>query len=130
MEQVAPKETTDRLVVYRNLLLAEDHLEEMLDTAQTKEELEWMENVLKAIQGFRSAYVRGKEKDDRFHCLMKHMAAAYEASREVEKISGDAQDRAHRDAFRQIYRMVAERVYGGKVNLCARCKDEHHNSSE
>lgn len=74
MEQVAPKETMDRLLVYRNLLAAEDHLEEMLGTATTRDELDWMENLLKAIQGFRSAYVQSYEKDERYHCLLKHLA--------------------------------------------------------
>ena len=128
MDKIAPKETMDRLLAYRNLLCAEDHLDEIIDSAHTSGEADSLKNLRIAIEGIRSnlGFI---EVDPRYHCLTKHLATAYEAAREVAKATHSESDRATADLLRTYLRVSLEKLIGAPIENCGRCKTEEQNES-
>lgn len=129
MDGLAPKETMDRMLVYRNLLCAEDHLDEIFDAARSSDELEMLKNWKIAIEGVRSS-LGFKEVDHRYHCLTKHLALAYEAAREVAKATHSESDFETANLLRSYLTMSLERLLCAKIENCARCKEEHEQRIE
>jgi hypothetical protein len=129
MDGLAPKETMDRMLVYRNLLCAEDHLDEIFDAARSSDELEMLKNWKIAIEGVRSS-LGFKEVDHRYHCLTKHLALAYEAAREVAKATHSESDFETASLLRSYLTMSLERLLCAKIENCARCKEEHEQRIE
>lgn len=120
MDQVAPEETVDRLLMYRNLLCAEDHLDEMIAMARTADESSWFKDLKTVIENIRSD-VGFVEEDKRYHCLTKHLSVAYEAAREVAKATHSESDFARAELLRLYMLFSLERLLGAKVNNCSRC---------
>lgn len=120
MDQVAPEETVDRLLMYRNLLCAEDHLDEMIVTATTADESSRLKDIKSAIENIRSD-VGFVEYDKRYHCLTKHLSVAYEAAREVAKATHSESDFARAEVLRFYMLFALEKLLGAKIHNCSRC---------
>lgn len=129
MDGIAPSETMDRMLVYRNLLCAEDHIDEIFDAARSSDEVEMLRNWKTAIEGVRSS-LGFKEVDHRYHCLTKHLALAYEAAREVAKATHSESDFETARLLRSYLVMSLERLLGAKIENCARCKEKHEQRNE
>lgn len=129
MDKIAPPETMDRLLAYRNLLCAEDHLDEIMDSATSSDELQDLKNLKIAIEGVRST-VGFKEVEPRYHCLTKHLAVAYEAAREVAKASHSESDFETAGLLRSYLKWSLEHLIGAKIENCGRCKEEHEQRIE
>lgn len=129
MDKIAPSETMDRLLVYRNLLCAEDHIDEILDSARSSDELQDLKNYKLAIEGVRST-LGFVEVDSRYHCLTKHLAVAYEAAREVAKATHSESDRETANLLRSYSRWSLEKLIGAPIENCGRCKEQHEQRDE
>lgn len=116
------KAAMDRLLAYRNLLCAEDHIDEIRSSADS-EELRKLEIFKRIIEHTRSALMP-PEADKRYHCVVKHLATAYEAMREVYKVSDNELDDAHAIIIRDIMLECLERLWGYKPITCERCGNE------
>lgn len=127
------KTAMDRLLAYRNLLCAEDHIDEIRSSADA-DELQKLEAYKRIIEHTRSV-IMPPELDKRYHCVVKHLATAYEAMREVYKVSSDELDDAHAIIIRDILMECLERLWGYKPITCERCgnegeTNEHTNQNE
>lgn len=115
-------EDLDRLLAYRNFLAAEDHLDELLYSPSSSEELSFLTGLKNEIEYLRDD-IMPKEVDKEFHCVVKHLSVAYEACREVAKVTHDELDINRANACRGLLITVLEKLWGRKVNKCERCKD-------
>ena len=115
-------EDLDRLLAYRNYLAAEDHLDELLSGVHTLEEERFLEGVKNEIEYLRDD-VMPKEVNKDFHCVVKHVATAYEACREVAKATHDELDINRARATRDLLITLLEKLWDRKVITCERCKD-------
>lgn len=115
-------EDLDRLLAYRNYLAAEDHLDELLGGVHTLEEERFLEGVKNEIEYLRDD-VMPKEANKDFHCVVKHIATAYEACREVAKATHDELDINRARATRDLLITLLEKLWDRKVITCERCKD-------
>lgn len=119
----APKETMDRMLAYRNILCAEDHLDELILAATNLKELEELSNYKVALEGVRSK-IGFAEEDERFHCLNKHLAVAYEAAREVAKETRSSEDKELASLLGSYSKWALEKLIGSHIEFCGRCKKE------
>lgn len=129
MDRIAPNETMDRLLVYRNLLCAEDHIDEIMDSATSSTELQDLKNYKLAIEGVRSS-LGFIEEEPRYHCLTKHLAVAYEAAREVAKATHSESDRETANLLRSYLKWSLEHLIGAPIENCGRCKEKHEQRVE
>lgn len=129
MDKIAPNETMDRLLVYRNLLCAEDHIDEIMDSATSQAELQDLKNYKLAIEGVRSS-LGFVEEEPRYHCLTKHLAVAYEAAREVAKATHSESDLETANLLRSYLRWSLEKLIGAPIENCGRCKEKHEQRDE
>ena len=113
------KEDMDRLMVYRNLLAAEDHLDELYSKA-TVDECMFLDGIKNETEAARDM-VMPKEINKEFHCLVKHYAAAYEGAREVYKVTKSTEDSAVVDMTRGLLNACLEKLWGRKLVTCERC---------
>lgn len=129
MDRIAPNETMDRLLVYRNLLCAEDHIDEIMDSVTSSNELQELKNYKTAIEGVRSnlGFI---EEDSRYHCLTKHLAIAYEAAREVAKATHSESDLETATVLRSYLKWSLEKLIGAPIKNCGRCKEKHEQRTE
>lgn len=125
----APVETMDRLLIYRNLLCAEDHIDEITDSATTSDELKSLKDYKLAIEGVRST-LGFVEVDSRYHCLTKHLAVAYEAAREVAKTTHSERDYEIASLLRSYLKWSLEHLIGAEIENCGRCKGEERKGEE
>lgn len=116
----APKEIMDRFLCYRNLLAAEDHLRELRLTATTSDKQNEADNYLVAIQGIRDN-IGFVEVNPHYHCLFKHLAAAYEAACEVVKVTHDKDDAERASLLEAYCRWALEQLTGTDIVICGRC---------
>lgn len=129
MDKIAPDETMDRLLVYRNLLCAEDHIDEIMDSATSSAELQELKNWKTAIEGIRSS-LGFIEEEPRYHCLTKHLAVAYEAAREVAKATHSESDFERATLLRSYLKWSLEKLIGAPIENCGRCKEKHEQLDE
>ena len=124
MDRLAPSETMDRLLVYRNLLCAEDHLDEIRDSAVSSDEVAEIDNIKFATEDLRSdtGFI---EANSRYHCLVKHYSAAYEGAREVAKATHSESDREKARLTRSLLLWALEKLIGAKVKNCGRCEEDN-----
>lgn len=129
-DETAPAETMDRVLIYRNLLCAEDHIDEVSDSVTSMQELEYLKDMKLAIESVRST-LGFDEVDRRYHCLTKHLAVAYEAAREVAKVTHNESDFERAALLRNYLRISLEHLLMKKIVNCGRCKEkyEQHNTS-
>lgn len=114
-------EDLDRLLAYRNFLAAEDHLDELLGGASSLEEERFLEGIKNEIEYLRDD-VMPKEVNKDFHCVVKHIATAYEACREVAKATHEELDINRARATRDLLITLLEKLWDRKVITCERCK--------
>lgn len=129
MDKIAPNETMDRLLMYRNLLCAEDHIDEIMDSATSSDELKLLKNWKVALEGIRSN-IGFIEEEPRYHCLTKHLAVAYEAAREVAKATHSESDFERANLLRSYLRWSLEKLIGAPIENCGRCKEKHEQRNE
>ena len=115
-------EDLDRLLAYRNFLAAEDHLDELLGGTVPHEMESYLMGVKNEIEYLRDD-VMPKEANKDFHCLVKHVATAYEACREVAKATHYELDINRANATRDLLMSLLEKLWDRKVIKCERCKD-------
>ena len=125
MDKIAPNETMDRLLIYRNLLCAEDHIDEITDSATSSTELLELKNRKVALENIRSnlGFV---EEEPRYHCLTKHLAVAYEAAREVAKATKSESDLETANLLRSFLKWSLEKLIGAPIENCGRCKENEN----
>lgn len=125
-------ETIDRYYAYRNLLAAEEHLLELLMSPESSEAQTYLEGMLNEVRHLRDS-ILPEEKNKKFHCLVKHLSSAYEASIEVAKVTGTQSDKAIAGDLRTLLYDAIGKVLEKRITLCGRCgvKEEHeqHNTS-
>lgn len=110
----------DAVLAYRNLLAAEDHLDELYARATTSEDKCNLEAMLEDTIALREV-VMPKEANPIYHCLVKHYATAYEAAREVWKDTRTAGAWwAKTDAYNLLITAL-EMLWGRKIITCERC---------
>lgn len=119
----APKDIMDRMMVYRNLLAAEDHLRELLNAADDYETTSYVHDTLHSIQNIRSN-INFPEVNTKYHCLNKHLAAAAEAAAEVAKFTNDAWDNEVARLLAAHSRKVLEKLIDKEIETCGRCKTD------
>lgn len=129
MDTIAPNETMDRLLIYRNLLCAEDHIDEIMDSATSSDEFQLLKNWKVALEGIRSD-VGFIEVEPRYHCLTKHLAVAYEAAREVAKATHSESDFERANLLRSYLRWSLEKLIDARIENCGRCKEKHEQYIE
>lgn len=115
-------EDLDRLLAYRNFLAAEDHLDELIGGIHSKEEGSFLMGIKNEIEYLRDD-VMPKEVNKDYHCVVKHVATAYEACREVAKATHDELDINRARATRELLIGLLERLWGRRIITCERCKD-------
>ena len=113
-------ETMDRYLAYRNLLACEDHLQELLMGPESSDEGKFLRGTLYEVRYLRDDVIP-KEKNKRYHCLVKHLSAAYEAAQEVAKATQEDLDEARAKALRSLLYSVIEKCLDRKVVICERC---------
>lgn len=113
----------DRLLIYRNLLAAEDHLDEMRLASTSNEELDWFQFEKQGLENIRDQ-VMPEEADSRFHCYVKHLSVAYEAAREVAKATHSDSDLELAEMIRYYLRRALEKLWDAEVEVCGRCKGD------
>lgn len=116
------REDLDRLLAYRNFLAAEDHLDELLGGVVSIKEETMFTGIKNEIEYLRDD-VMPKEVNKDFHCLVKHIATAYEACREVAKATHDELDINRAKATRDLLTSLLEQLWGRQITKCERCKD-------
>ena len=116
----------DRLLVYRNLLAAIDHLEEINNRGGTGHEV-YKAQSLRAGCIFLQDRVMPEEKNPNFHCVVKHLATAYEGAREVAKATRTPDDEANAGLIYDLLVDALGELWGRKVTLCERCHDGQEN---
>lgn len=104
----------DRWLSYRNMLCAEDHLQELLHHSQGPAEHEFLAGIYGVVKTFRKD-VMPHEKDDRYHCVVKHLSIALEAARE-------AGDTVTSSILYDVCIDCLEKLWGRKIEICERCK--------
>ena len=115
-------EDLDRLLAYRNFLAAEDHLDELIGGSHSQEEGNFLMGIKNEIEFLRDD-VMPKEVDKDYHCVVKHVATAYEACREVAKATHDELDINRARATRDLLIGLLEKLWGRRIIACERCKD-------
>lgn len=110
----------DRVLIYKNLLAAEDHLKELIDGAEGYEEKILLEGDLDSTIWLRDR-VMPKEVNPKHHCLVKHYAAAYEAACEVWKVTKSDSDYSNMMLLRALLNAHLEQLWGRKLINCKRC---------
>lgn len=120
-------EDLDRLLAYRNFLAAEDHLDELLYSPSTSEEKAFLQGIKNEIVYMRDD-VMPAEVNKEYHCLVKHLATAYEACREVAKATQSDLDVYRAEGAQKILLRCLERLWGRKVITCERCGKEDSES--
>ena len=115
-------EDLDRLLAYRNFLAAEDHLDELIGGIHSQEEGNFLMGIKNEIEFLRDD-VMPKEVDKDYHCVVKHVATAYEACREVAKATHDELDINRARATRDLLIGLLEKLWGRRIITCERCKD-------
>lgn len=119
------KAAMDRLLAYRNLLCAEDHIDELRSSADA-ETLKKLDTYKHIIEGVRDQVMPPEANAD-YHCVVKHLSASYEAMREVAKTSGKDEDDANAIIVRDILLEFLELLWGYKPEKCERCKSNEHD---
>ena len=112
-------EDLDRLMVYRNLLAAEDHLDELYGNADAKQ-TEFLDGIKEETELARDM-IMPEEADKHFHCLVKHYAAAYEGAREVYKVTKSDSDKIVLNMTHDLLDACLEKLWGHKLINCERC---------
>ena len=115
-------EDLDRLLAYRNFLAAEDHLDELIGGIHSQEEGNFLMGIKNEIEFLRDD-VMPKEVNKDYHCVVKHVATAYEACREVAKATHNELDINRARATRDLLIGLLERLWGRRIITCERCKD-------
>lgn len=115
----------DRLLAYRNLLCAEDHLHELISDAEDSESVFALKGMLAQIENIRDE-VMPTEADSRYHCLAKHLSLAYEAMREVVKTASRDDSMKPHDIYNRnmlglLLHECLEKLWGRKIIKCERC---------
>lgn len=113
-------ESMDRLLAYRNFLAAEDHLDELLYSPHNQEEQIFLDGVKEEIEQLRSV-IMPEEVNKEYHCLVKHVATAYEACREVHKASELVDDLEIAKRTQTLLYELLEHLWGRKIVNCERC---------
>ena len=114
-------EDIDRLLAYRNFLAAEDHLDELLsDPTYTASDRSLLTALKYEIEFLRDN-VMPEERNKHFHCLVKHLSLAYEATREIAKATHKELDAARANATRSLLNAALEELWGRKIINCERC---------
>lgn len=113
----------DRLLAYRNYLAAEDHLDELINKAESSDEKIAL-RILKAEVIICRDRIMPEEKDSRYHCLVKHLATAYEACREVCKAENTADNNAVMSLTYEALIDALQRLWGRDIEICERCKKD------
>lgn len=112
-------EDLDRLLAYRNFLAAEDHLDELIGGIHSQEEGNFLMGIKNEIEFLRDD-VMPKEVDKDYHCVVKHVATAYEACREVAKATHDELDINRARATRDLLIGLLEKLWGRRIITCER----------
>ena len=115
-------DSLDRLMVYRNFLAAEDHLDELISGPKSPEELRFLMGIKEHIELLRDG-VMPAEVNKEYHCLVKHISMAYEGCRELAKSTHSSSDRERAIEVRNILIELLEKLWGRKIITCERCKD-------
>lgn len=119
-------ESMDRVLAYRNFLAAEDHLDELISKAVSSDERAELLGIKWNIVYLRDD-VMPKEIDKRFHCLVKHLATAYEACREVAKVTNSELDVQRAETCQLLLVQALEKLWGRKITTCERCGVKEDN---
>ena len=113
-------EDLDRLLAYRNFLAAEDHLDELLGGVHSTEEESFLTGIKNEVEYLRDD-IMPKEVNKDFHCVVKHIATAYEACREVAKATHEDLDIERAKAVRSLLVTLLEKLWDRKIVTCERC---------
>lgn len=122
-------EVMDRLLEYRNLLCAEDHLFELLNAAKSKEELAELRDKLVSVMNVRKE-IGFIESDPNFHCVNKHLAVASEAAREVWTATRSEEDLEFALVLASLSKWSLERLIGREIKVCGRCHSEEEDGGK
>lgn len=113
-------EDLDRLLAYRSFLAAEDHVSELLYSPESAEQKAYLQGVKNELEYLRDD-VMPAEVNKEYHCLVKHLATAYEACREVAKATHDELDEYRAEATQRLLIGLLEKLWGRKIVTCERC---------
>lgn len=113
-------ESMDRVLAYRNFLAAEDHLDELMDTVSSSSEKQLLDGLKCEIEHIRDGVMPAETKSE-FHCVVKHLSAAYEACREIAKTTHGDDDKERVAAVRHILIAFLEMLWDRKIITCERC---------
>lgn len=122
------KEDMDRLMVYQNLLAAENHCDEIIYgdvDADTKAFVEGIKNETEIARDM----VMPEEADKHFHCLVKHYSPAYEGAREIFKVTKKEKDRTLMMMTHDLLVTCLEKLWGHKITTCERCGVKEENET-
>lgn len=126
-EKVGNPSDMDAVLAYRNLLAAEDHLDELIFRATSSEEKFILRAMLADTVNLRDE-IMPAEADSTKHCLVKHYAIAYEAIRERWKdLLTDELYWAKRHAYDLLVNAL-EMLWGRSIITCERCDYERKNN--
>lgn len=120
-------EGMDRVLAYRNYLAALDHLDELLYSPETKEKEDFLQGIKNEVT-YLCDDVMPSEKDKDYHCLVKHLATAYEACREIAKATQSDLDRYRAESTQRLLYQCLEKLWGCKLINCARCGKKDNES--
>ena len=119
----------DKVLAYRNFLAAEDHLDEIMSNPESSEERAFCTMLKGSIINLRDR-IMPAEKNPQFHCVVKHLATAYEACREVAKQDDSAEaDENSRLAY-ELLVYALEKLWDREVITCERCKKDGRIQTE
>lgn len=122
-EKITHPSDMDAVLAYRNLLAAEDHLDELIFRAVDSEEKFTLRAMLADTINLRDE-IMPAEHDPTKHCLVKHYAIAYEAIRERWKdLMTDELYWTKRHAYDLLINAL-EMLWGRQIITCERCDYE------
>lgn len=110
----------DALLTYRNLLAAEDHLDELSSRATSRAERDEIDDMLSAVINIRDMAMPAEANAD-WHCTVKHLSTAYEGARERWKATRSDNDYNVKHATYELLIRALENLWQRKVNKCERC---------
>lgn len=119
----------DALLMYRNLLAAEDHLEELDFRAEDSASQATAKGIMYDTITLRDR-VMPPEVNPEYHCVVKHLAAAYEASREIWKAKKDLHSWWNKKYAYDLLCDALSELWGRRIMKCERCTNGDERNTE
>ena len=123
------KAEMDIVLAVKHLLALEDHLREFYP--ENPEEEQWRNNVIRIAERLRTDIMSlVEEKDERYHCMGKHIIGATGALEEVSKLyhgqsiewPQSADIDFYAEESRNLQNNILSKLWGHEIENCKRCK--------